>query len=165
MLGYLRAENPGVLDPPKDGWCNHGRHRADRREGFVTIKGRAKRFAKVAGEMVPLGAVEELVARVWPSAMHAVVAVPDAKRGEQLVLITDQADASRARSRPRHAKRGFPRSSCRALLRQSRRSRFSARENRLRQCRKDGDGEHLGVRTLIPLMRVTLFREPAFADR
>ena len=36
------------------------------------------------------------VARVWPSAMHAVVAVPDAKRGEQLVLITEQADASRA---------------------------------------------------------------------
>ena len=46
--------------------------------------------------MVPLGAVEELVARVWPSAMHAVVAVPDAKRGEQLVLVTDQADATRA---------------------------------------------------------------------
>jgi acyl-[acyl-carrier-protein]-phospholipid O-acyltransferase/long-chain-fatty-acid--[acyl-carrier-protein] ligase len=96
MLGYLRAENPGVLDPPKDGWYDTGDIVQIDAEGFVTIKGRAKRFAKVAGEMVPLGAVEELVARVWPSAMHAVVAVPDAKRGEQLVLITDQADASRA---------------------------------------------------------------------
>jgi acyl-[acyl-carrier-protein]-phospholipid O-acyltransferase/long-chain-fatty-acid--[acyl-carrier-protein] ligase len=95
MLGYLRAENPGVLDPPKDGWYDTGDIVQIDAEGFVTIKGRAKRFAKVAGEMVPLGAVEELVARVWPSAMHAVVAVPDAKRGEQLVLITDQADASR----------------------------------------------------------------------
>jgi acyl-[acyl-carrier-protein]-phospholipid O-acyltransferase / long-chain-fatty-acid--[acyl-carrier-protein] ligase len=96
MLGYLRAENPGVLEPPKDGWYDTGDIVQFDTEGFVTIKGRAKRFAKVAGEMVPLGAVEELVARVWPSAMHAVVAIPDAKRGEQLVLITEQADAARA---------------------------------------------------------------------
>jgi acyl-[acyl-carrier-protein]-phospholipid O-acyltransferase/long-chain-fatty-acid--[acyl-carrier-protein] ligase len=96
MLGYLRAENPGVLDPPKDGWYDTGDIVHIDAEGFVTIKGRAKRFAKVAGEMVPLGAVEELVARVWPSAMHAVVTIPDAKRGEQLVLITEQADAARA---------------------------------------------------------------------
>ena len=46
--------------------------------------------------MVPLGAVEELVAKVWPSAMHAVVTAPDPRRGEQLVLITEQADAARA---------------------------------------------------------------------
>jgi acyl-[acyl-carrier-protein]-phospholipid O-acyltransferase/long-chain-fatty-acid--[acyl-carrier-protein] ligase len=96
MLGYLRAENPGVLDPPTDGWYDTGDIVEIDREGFVTIKGRAKRFAKVAGEMVPLGAVEDLVARVWPSAMHAVVTVPDVKRGEQLVLITDQVDATRA---------------------------------------------------------------------
>ena len=96
MLGYLRAENPGVLDPPPGGWYDTGDIVQIDAEGFVTIKGRAKRFAKVAGEMVPLGAVEDLVARVWPSAMHAVVTVPDAKRGEQLVLITDQADATRA---------------------------------------------------------------------
>lgn len=96
MLGYLRAENPGVLDPPKDGWYDTGDIVQLDAEGFVTIKGRAKRFAKVAGEMVPLGAVEDLVARVWPATMHAVVAVPDAKRGEQLVLITEQTDAARA---------------------------------------------------------------------
>jgi acyl-[acyl-carrier-protein]-phospholipid O-acyltransferase/long-chain-fatty-acid--[acyl-carrier-protein] ligase len=96
MLGYLRAERPGVLDPPKDGWYDTGDIVQFDAEGFVTIKGRAKRFAKVAGEMVPLGAVEELVARAWPAAMHAVVTVPDAKRGEQLVLITEQKDAARA---------------------------------------------------------------------
>ena len=96
MLGYLRAENPGVLEPPADGWYDTGDIVQIDPEGFVTIKGRAKRFAKVAGEMVPLGAVEDLVARVWPSAMHAVVTLPDAKRGEQLVLITEQADATRA---------------------------------------------------------------------
>jgi acyl-[acyl-carrier-protein]-phospholipid O-acyltransferase/long-chain-fatty-acid--[acyl-carrier-protein] ligase len=96
MLGYLRAENPGVLIPPADGWYDTGDIVALDADGFITIKGRAKRFAKVAGEMVPLGAVEEFVSQVWPAAMHAVVGVPDAKRGEQLVLVTDYADANRA---------------------------------------------------------------------
>jgi acyl-[acyl-carrier-protein]-phospholipid O-acyltransferase/long-chain-fatty-acid--[acyl-carrier-protein] ligase len=96
MLGYLRAERPGVLDPPAGGWYDTGDIVDIDAEGFVTIKGRAKRFAKVAGEMVPLAAVEELVASVWPASMHAVVAVPDAKRGEQLVLVTSHKDAQRS---------------------------------------------------------------------
>lgn len=96
MLGYLRAENPGVLEPPADGWYDTGDIVCLDAEGFVTIKGRAKRFAKVAGEMVPLGAVEDFISKVWPAARHAVVTVPDAKRGEQLVLVTDHAAANRA---------------------------------------------------------------------
>ena len=96
MLGYLRAENPGVLDPPKDGWYDTGDIVHIDAEGFVTIKGRARRFAKVAGEMVALGAVEEFVAKLWPAATHAVVAIPDPKRGEQLALVTDCAAATRA---------------------------------------------------------------------
>jgi acyl-[acyl-carrier-protein]-phospholipid O-acyltransferase/long-chain-fatty-acid--[acyl-carrier-protein] ligase len=95
MLGYLRAENPGVLDPPQGGWYDTGDIVEIDADGFVTIKGRAKRFAKVAGEMVPLGAVEDFVARVWPEATHAIVSVPDAKRGEQLVLITDHGEPTR----------------------------------------------------------------------
>jgi acyl-[acyl-carrier-protein]-phospholipid O-acyltransferase / long-chain-fatty-acid--[acyl-carrier-protein] ligase len=95
MLGYLRAERPGQLEAPVGGWYDTGDIVEIDADGFVTIKGRAKRFAKVAGEMVPLGAVEEFVARVWPSSAHAVVAVPDPKRGEQLVLVTTQTDAAR----------------------------------------------------------------------
>jgi acyl-[acyl-carrier-protein]-phospholipid O-acyltransferase/long-chain-fatty-acid--[acyl-carrier-protein] ligase len=95
MLGYLRSERPGVLEPPPDGWYDTGDIVDIDSEGFVTIKGRAKRFAKVAGEMVPLAAVEEFVASVWPSSSHAVVAIPDAKRGEQLVLVTSHKEATR----------------------------------------------------------------------
>ena len=95
MLGYLKTEKPGVLQPPDGGWYDTGDIVAIDAEGFVTIKGRAKRFAKVAGEMVPLGAVEEFVAKVWPDAAHAVVAIPDEKRGEQVVLVTTRKDAAR----------------------------------------------------------------------
>ena len=59
MLGYLRAENPGVLEAPADGWYNTGDIVDIDAEGFITIKGRMKRFAKIAGEMVPLGGVED----------------------------------------------------------------------------------------------------------
>ncbi len=96
MLGYLRAENPGVLEPPPGGWYDTGDIVDIDAEGFVTIKGRVKRFAKIAGEMVPLGAVEELVAAAYPKSAHAVVALPDAKKGERLVLLTTHADIQRA---------------------------------------------------------------------
>jgi acyl-[acyl-carrier-protein]-phospholipid O-acyltransferase/long-chain-fatty-acid--[acyl-carrier-protein] ligase len=96
MRGYLRAEKPGVLEPPAHGWYDTGDIVAFDADGFVTIKGRAKRFAKVAGEMVPLGAVEDFIAKVWPTHTHAVVTLPDARRGEQLVLVTERADAHRA---------------------------------------------------------------------
>jgi acyl-[acyl-carrier-protein]-phospholipid O-acyltransferase/long-chain-fatty-acid--[acyl-carrier-protein] ligase len=95
MLGYLRAERPGVLDPPQEGWYDTGDIVDLDADGYVTIKDRAKRFAKVAGEMVPLRAVEDFIATVWPAGVHAVVTVPDPKRGEQLVLVTDCADATR----------------------------------------------------------------------
>ncbi len=96
MLGYLRAESPGVLQPPPDGWYDTGDIVDIDADGFVTIKGRVKRFAKIAGEMVPLGAVEELVARVRPGAGHAVVSMPDPKKGERLVLLTDDKALQRA---------------------------------------------------------------------
>ncbi len=95
MTGYLRAERPGVLEPPPDGWYDTGDIVELDSEGFVTIRGRAKRFAKIAGEMVPLGAVEELVTKGWPTAGHAVVAIADPRKGEQLVLLTTQKDLSR----------------------------------------------------------------------
>ena len=95
MLGYLRAENPGVLDPPVDGCYDTGDIVSMDSEGFVTIQGRVKRFAKIAGEMVSLTAIEGYANAVWPGHMHAVVSVADARRGEQLVLVTSKPDADR----------------------------------------------------------------------
>jgi acyl-[acyl-carrier-protein]-phospholipid O-acyltransferase/long-chain-fatty-acid--[acyl-carrier-protein] ligase len=95
MLGYLRADAPGVLQSPLDGWYDTGDIVDIDAEGFVTIKGRVKRFAKIAGEMVPLGAVEEMIAKARPEAAHAVVALPDARKGERLVLLTTDKDLQR----------------------------------------------------------------------
>ncbi|MCA3554553.1 MAG: acyl-[ACP]--phospholipid O-acyltransferase [Aestuariivirga sp.] len=91
MLGYLRAENPGVIEAPPDGWYDTGDIVKIGEDGFVTILGRAKRFAKIAGEMVSLGLVEQMLAEAFPQAQHAVVAVSDAKKGEQLVMFTTDA--------------------------------------------------------------------------
>jgi acyl-[acyl-carrier-protein]-phospholipid O-acyltransferase / long-chain-fatty-acid--[acyl-carrier-protein] ligase len=96
MLGYLRADQPGVLQPAEDGWHDTGDIVAIDRDGFVTIKGRAKRFAKIGGEMISLAAVEALAAELWPEATSAVASEADPRRGERLVLVTDRKDATRA---------------------------------------------------------------------
>ncbi len=96
MAGYLRDTNPGVLEPPQDGWYDTGDIVRVDEDGFVFILGRAKRFAKVAGEMISLTAVETEINALWPGKMHAVVNIPDEKKGEQLVLFTTEPTAQRA---------------------------------------------------------------------
>ena len=95
MLGYLKADQPGVLVPPQDGWHDTGDIVTIDRDGFVSIKGRAKRFAKIGGEMISLAAVEGLASELWPDAQSAVVTEPDPRRGERLVLVTEEKDATR----------------------------------------------------------------------
>jgi len=95
MLGYLRAENPGVLEPLADGWHDTGDIVAIDAQGFIAIKGRAKRFAKIAGEMVSLSAVEAMAAALWPQAISIAVAIPDQRKGERIVLLTTQKEADR----------------------------------------------------------------------
>jgi acyl-[acyl-carrier-protein]-phospholipid O-acyltransferase / long-chain-fatty-acid--[acyl-carrier-protein] ligase len=95
MLGYLRADHPGVLEAPPDGWHDTGDIVSIDAQGFIAIKGRAKRFAKVGGEMVSLAAVEMLAADLWPNNVSAVAAVPDARKGERLILVTDKHGATR----------------------------------------------------------------------
>ncbi|CAN7300822.1 AMP-binding protein [Aminobacter sp. LjRoot7] len=92
MMGYMTSDRPGELQP-LEGWHDTGDIVSVDREGFITIKGRAKRFAKIAGEMVSLGAVEMLVQALWPEQRHAAVAVPDKRRGERIVLVTTAGNA------------------------------------------------------------------------
>jgi acyl-[acyl-carrier-protein]-phospholipid O-acyltransferase/long-chain-fatty-acid--[acyl-carrier-protein] ligase len=88
MAGYMKADRPGMLQPPEGGWHDSGDIVTLDEMDFVTIRGRAKRFAKIGGEMVSLPAVEGYAAAVWPEADHAVVTRADPRKGEQLVLFT-----------------------------------------------------------------------------
>jgi acyl-[acyl-carrier-protein]-phospholipid O-acyltransferase/long-chain-fatty-acid--[acyl-carrier-protein] ligase len=93
MRGYMTADRPGELQPLEGDWHDSGDIVSVDREGFLSIRGRAKRFAKIAGEMVSLGAVEMLVQALWPEENHAAVSVPDKRRGERIVLVTTAHDA------------------------------------------------------------------------
>lgn len=95
MKGYLLADNPGVLVPPEQGWYETGDIVEIDDGGFITIKGRVKRFAKIGGEMVSLAMVEQHINLLWPDYQHAVVNIPDVKKGEQIVLVTNYPYAQR----------------------------------------------------------------------
>jgi acyl-[acyl-carrier-protein]-phospholipid O-acyltransferase/long-chain-fatty-acid--[acyl-carrier-protein] ligase len=93
MLGYMKDDRPGVLQLRDGNWHDTGDIVSVDTDGFIAIKGRAKRFAKIAGEMISLGAVEMMVKQLWPEADHAAIAIPDKRRGERIVLITTQSPA------------------------------------------------------------------------
>lgn len=95
MLGYYKEDNPGVLQPPEEGWHDTGDIVGLDDKGFVSIKGRAKRFAKIGGEMISLSAVENMADLVWPDFEHAVISKPDARKGEQLILVTTNENADK----------------------------------------------------------------------
>lgn len=107
MAGYILGHAPGVVQPPDGGWHDTG-DIVSIEDGFITIKGRAKRFAKIGGEMISLAAVESLASSCWPGANHVVVALPDAKKGEQLILVTDKPDAEKPVLLDYAQKNGFP---------------------------------------------------------
>ena len=88
MMGYLRADTPGVIEPPPEGWYDTGDIVDVDDNRWVTILGRAKRFSKIGGEMVSLVAVESKLQEAFASEQFAVVAIADKKKGEQLVLFT-----------------------------------------------------------------------------
>lgn len=98
MLGYLSYDKPGEIVPPSSefgqGWYNTG-DIVDLDDGFITIQGRMKRFAKIAGEMVSLEVVERLATTAQPKYLHAAATIKDARRGESIVLFTLDPSLSR----------------------------------------------------------------------
>jgi acyl-[acyl-carrier-protein]-phospholipid O-acyltransferase / long-chain-fatty-acid--[acyl-carrier-protein] ligase len=81
------------MDELEDGWHDTGDVVSIDTEGFVSIIGRVKRFAKIGGEMVSLNQVEGFASAVWPEHRHAAVSLPDARKGERVVLLSDAPDA------------------------------------------------------------------------
>jgi len=108
MAGYLQADRPGVVVPPANGWHDTGDIVRIDEQGYVTICGRAKRFAKLGGEMVSLAAVEGLCCALWSDAQHVVLSLPDPRKGEQLMLITDNKTATKEALLAHARQEGFP---------------------------------------------------------
>ena len=95
MMGYFLPKQPGILVPPKDGWHDTGDIVKVTDDSFVTIVDRAKRFAKIAGEMVSLSSVENILSFLWPSHIAVVVNVPCDKKGEKILCVTNNPKADR----------------------------------------------------------------------
>ncbi len=106
MAGYILPDAPGVKVPPAGGWHDTG-DIVTIEDGYIHIRGRAKRFAKIGGEMVSLAAIEALASGLWPDNTHVCVPLPDPRRGESLVLVTDKPDADKGMLAEYARKQGF----------------------------------------------------------
>lgn len=88
MCGYINnaAKTAEVL---KDGWYCTGDIAAVDEDGFITITDRLSRFSKIGGEMVPHIKVEEKLQEIveLPTQVFAVTSLPDAKKGEKLMVL------------------------------------------------------------------------------
>ncbi len=107
MMGYYRSTAPGVLEEPENKWYDTGDIATIDDSGFISIKGRAKRFAKVAGEMISLTQVETVLSSLYPQIPLAVIAVPDKKKGEQLMLFTTSSEVSKVQIRQSFIEEGL----------------------------------------------------------
>jgi acyl-[acyl-carrier-protein]-phospholipid O-acyltransferase/long-chain-fatty-acid--[acyl-carrier-protein] ligase len=93
MRGYLN-EDANAKFKALDGWYDTGDIATVDEDGFVSIQGRLKRFAKVSGEMVSLTAVEDALAGAFPQygprCQVAVISRPDSDKGEAIIAATNE---------------------------------------------------------------------------
>jgi acyl-[acyl-carrier-protein]-phospholipid O-acyltransferase/long-chain-fatty-acid--[acyl-carrier-protein] ligase len=87
MLGYLN-DPERTKHAVNDGWYNTGDIAKIDKDGFITITDRLARFSKIAGEMVPHGAIEQVLldALNTTEQVVAVASAADEKKGEELFV-------------------------------------------------------------------------------
>ena len=107
MLGYIREGSEGVVEPQGE-WYDTGDIVEIDADGFITILGRAKRFAKIGGEMVSLLTCEELASHIFPDHAHAAIAVADERRGEHIILYSEALGLTRDAIAATARERGLP---------------------------------------------------------
>lgn len=94
MRGYLNAEANEKFQA-LGGWYDTGDIASVNEDGFLFIRGRLKRFAKISGEMISLTAVEEALSGAFPQFGQkfelAVVSRPDTEKGECIIAVTNDA--------------------------------------------------------------------------
>src|SRR5262249_6919939 len=99
---------PGVLERPPEGWHDTGDIVTIDAEGFIAIKGRAKRFAKIGGEMISLAAIGSLARRARPDAPARLPRVARGPHGGRIRPGTTRRDATRAAFQAFAKSRGAP---------------------------------------------------------
>lgn len=119
--GYIGRDdlNEGIF---RDGWFKTGDLGKVDLNGILTLGGRRSRFSKVGGEMVPHEVVENAIEDFVPhpegftGRAVAVVGVPDAQKGEALVLLscvhTSQLTQALDEIRSHLVEQGLPRLWC-----------------------------------------------------
>jgi acyl-[acyl-carrier-protein]-phospholipid O-acyltransferase/long-chain-fatty-acid--[acyl-carrier-protein] ligase len=104
FAGYLNDEEK-TRSAFRDGWFVTGDLGRFDEEGFLYIEGRLSRFSKIGGEMVPHGTIEQKLLEIFgleqlETYAAVVMGVPDAAKGESLVVLTTVAlDVAEVRER------------------------------------------------------------------
>ncbi len=94
MKGYYMHDNPDVLQAPEGGWYKTGDVVEVDQHGYIFIRDRIKRFAKLGGEMVSLSAVEKFAKKAYKNLDFdlAAVAIAHGNKGEQIILVVNNND-------------------------------------------------------------------------
>lgn len=108
MKGYMDPNSPGSIRPLPQGWHDTGDIVTVDQNGFITIAGRAKRFAKIAGEMVSLTLVEGIAASLYPETLHAAITQPCPRKGEQILLFSESEQIDKASFIKKVKEQGYP---------------------------------------------------------
>jgi len=109
----MKHTNPGVIEPVScenhgSGWYNTGDIVAIDEDGFVSIQGRVKRFAKIAGEMISLEYSEKMANSISPKFAHASLSTPDKNKGEAVILLTTDKELTKPQLIKSAQQLGYP---------------------------------------------------------